>query len=122
MQQIILKINTQNLSEQSSGNLKDSTTLPKLIFNNPRTLPKLPAQANICRLLRLLDFDLVSQHIRFQMTNITSWLNAGFNTMKCLSTFKTHGFCPRASTLRFQVTKITSRLTPGFSTMKFRLT
>jgi len=48
----------------------------------PRTLPKFPAQANIWRLLSPLDFDLVSKHIRFQMTKITSRLTPSFNTMK----------------------------------------
>jgi len=73
MLQIILKINAQNLSEQSSGEFYDSTTLPKLILNNLWTLPKLPAQANICRLLRLLDFGLVSEHITFSGDKNNPW-------------------------------------------------
>ena len=41
------------------------------------------------------------------------------STMKFLSTFKTPGLCPRASTLCFQVTNIASGLTPSFTQWNF---
>jgi len=50
--------------------------------NNPWAHSLVSTQANIWRLLRLLDFDLVSQHIRFQVTKTTSGLTPGFNTVK----------------------------------------
>jgi len=83
----------------------------------------LPAQANIWRLSRLLDFGLVSQYITFSGDKNNPWAHPLVSTQANIwRLLRLLDFGLVSQHIRFQVIKITSGLTPGFNTMKFKLT